>query len=435
MSSTSHSLSRRFLDWVETEARSKSFFLSKGKLFLRLIVRALLQSHRDRIPFEASGLTFVTLLGLVPALALSFAIAKGLGLSDNLGTSIVAHIEGYPKEFLEKVLDVIRNTKLGALGALGLVLFVVSVVSAISTVEDALNRIWAAPRQRSWARRFADYVSLIVVLPILVSASTTLFAYLASISQVEAIKNTEIIGDLATLGLSLVPLFALTSAFTFLYAYLPNVRVPTKSALFGAVLASLMWWAVQTVYIEFQVGVVKYNTLYGGFATIPLFMMWVQVSWMVVLFGAELAHAHHVGNSKGLRTLSSKSRFLSTDRAYAIATVMWEVAQNFYLGRGATDIFTIAEQNSIDPRTAQQALEELASAGLVMALETHSRLVPARCLSKITLGEIFKVTYGLESDEGNVPMPILRQFKVALAQGSENLQKRTLLECLKSQED
>jgi membrane protein len=434
---SSQSLFKKLLGWIESEARSKNFLLVKGKHALRLFIRALLQSDKDRIPFEASGLTFVTLLGLVPALALSFAIAKSLGLSDNLRTSIVVNLGGYQKDFLDKIFDVIAGTKLGALGALGLLVFVVSIVSAISTVEDTLNRIWGASKQRAWARRFSDYVSLVVVIPILISAATTVFAYIASVSEIEAIKNTEIIGDLATFGLSLVPLFVLTSAFTFIYSYLPNVKVPTKSALFGAIVSALLWWGVQTVYIEFQVGVVKYNTVYGGFATVPLFMMWVQVSWMVVLFGAELAHAHHVGSRPGLLTPKSSGQSLCTDKAIATAMLMWEIASDFHAGKMPRDIFTIASQDGIDSRTAEQALHDLAGARLVTTEETHSGLIPAKCLSKITLAEVFRVAFGLDTFENQDAhtLPILKQFNGSLKKGGEHLSKTTLLDCLKSQED
>jgi len=424
------------VDWLEAEARTKNFVLRKGKQCLRLFFRAILQSDRDRIPFEASGLTFVTLLGLVPALALSFAVAKGLGLSENLKTFIVENLGGYQKDFLNKIFDVIEGTKLGTLGALGLLMFVVSIVSAISTVEDTLNRIWGVVRQRSWTRRFTDYVSLVVVIPILVSVSTTVFAYIASVSEIEAIKNTEILGDLATFGLSLVPLFALTSAFTFLYAYLPNVKVPTKSALFGAVVAALMWWGVQTVYIEFQVGVVKYNTVYGGFATVPLFMMWVQVSWMTVLFGAELAHAHHTGNRIEPLIRTSGGKHLCSDKAIATATLVWEIARDFYFGKVPRDIFTIAPQKGIDPKTAQQALQDLMEAGLVTTEERHSGLIPARCLSKITLADVFRVAFGLETykNQNEDAVKILEVFKVVLEQSDESLSRVTLLECLQSRE-
>lgn len=364
-----------------------------GFRFLRVAWLSVENALNDRLPFQASALTFVTLLGMVPALALVFALAKGFGFAETLRGLLVEHFSEYQREILDRVLQYVENTKVGTLGAVGLVLLIGTIVTTIASVEETFNHIWHVREQRPWIRRVTDYLSILVVVPLLVVAAAAMWAGLSSNAIVAWLQEVAVIGDLTRFGMRLVPILALFAAFAFLYTYLPNTKVPVRSAVIAGLVAAVLWWTMQTIYIQFQVGVAKYNAIYGGFASLPLFMAWLQVSWTIVLFGAEVAHAHHLCRT-GFRP-AVFARVTTPHEKEALALRLMEfVAGRFDRGEPAPVAGDIAPKLGLEPGDVEALASPLLAAGLLAEDGEGRGLRPGRSLDRITLADVIKAVHG-----------------------------------------
>lgn len=348
---------------------------------------SLASALENRLPFQASALTFTTLLGMVPALALVFALAKGFGFAESLRNLLIESLSDYQRDIFDRVLGYVENTKVGTLGAVGLLLTLVTVITTIASVEDTFNHIWHVREQRPWSRRFTDYLSILVVVPLLVLAGSVMWAGLASTAFISWLQEVAVVGDITRFFMRFIPLLALCAAFTFLYTYLPNTRVSVRSALIAAAVTSVLWWAVQTIYIKFQVGVAKYNAIYGGFASLPLFMVWLQVSWTIVLFGGQLAYAYSLCSKTA--NPPKKIAVLSPLETEIVGLRLVElVAKRFDAGQPLPTVESAATVLGVPRRGFDHILDALAHAGLLV-IEKETRIIrPSRSLDRITLADV-----------------------------------------------
>ncbi|BEQ16303.1 YihY/virulence factor BrkB family protein [Desulfoferula mesophila] len=392
---------RKILAWLWNTGRAldgpRRYLLGS----LKVAYLAVRNSYLDRLPFQANALTFITLLGLVPALALSFALAKGLGFADSLEGLIINEYTASQTEVLKYIINYVQNTKVGTLGMVGLAMLVVTLVLTLSSVEETFNRIWEAPHSRSWPRKFTDYLSVLVICPLLVLASTATWAGIASHSVVQWILDTPWLGPVAAQSVKLAPLFILVAAFMFLYLFLPNTKVPFFSALLAGAITAILWWTVQSIYIKFQVGVSRYNAIYGGFASLPLFMVWLQVSWQVLLFGAELAHAHNLV-SKGTPPKDVAHRLNPAQREALALGLMQKTAARFQAGQEPWSVAQLAKELKVSKGEVWRVVDDLVSAGLLAELNQDDLVVPGRALENLLVCEVLAaVRGGLE--EGRDP--------------------------------
>ncbi len=268
-----------------------------GLRLLRTLVLAVRGSREDIIGLRASALTVYTLLAVVPMAALAFGIAKGFGLKQYLEQQLYKNFKGQQEvldwiiQFANSFLD---NTKGGVVAGIGLAILFWSVLKVLSNIEGSFNTIWQIKRSRSLFRKFSDYLSIMLIAPTLfiISSSATVFI---STGIEEIITEMELLGFIApviSFLLRLTPYFVMWLMFTFLYMFMPYDRVSFKSALIGGIVAGSAFVLFQWLYINLQVGVSRYNAIYGSFAVLPLFIVWLQTSWLIVMFGAELSFSH-----------------------------------------------------------------------------------------------------------------------------------------------
>ena len=366
---------------------------------LKVAYLALRNSYADRLPFQANALTFITLLGLVPALAISFSLAKGLGFADALNNLLINEYTASQAKVLSYIISYVQQTKVGTLGMVGLALLIFTLLLTLSSVEETFNRIWDAPHGRSWPRKFTDYLSVLIICPLLVLASTGLWAGLSSHSVVQWALSTAYLGPVAQFAFKLGPLVLLIAAFIFLYLFLPNTRVPFVSALIAGVVAALLWWVVQSVYIKFQVGVARYNAIYGGFASLPLFMVWMQVSWQVLLFGAELAHAHNLVR-RGAPPKAIAQKLNQAQREALALGLMQKVAQSFAAGQEPWSVSNLAQELKAPKGEVWRVVEDLEQAGLVAELNWEDHVVPGRSLDQIMVCQVITAVRGSLDQSG-----------------------------------
>lgn len=378
---------RKILNWLWRPGRPTNGAARIGQYSLQVAYLSLRNFFGRNLSFQASALTFITILGLVPALAISFSLAKGLGFADSMRKLLINEYTEGQHEVMEYILSYVDKTNVGALGIVGLAVLVVSLILALSNAENAFNRIWEIKQTRTIFRKFTDYLSVLVICPLMIIAATGIWAGMASNEVVQWLTNQAVIGEVANMGMRLGPLLMLAGGFIFMYMFLPNTRVPLVSALIAGLVASAMWWGVQSVYIQFQVGVAKYNAIYGGFASLPLFLVWLHVSWTVVLYGAELAHTDYLCRNDMIPEAvlppisASKRQALTLD-------LMMVVARRFHGGKPALPINSLAKQLGLTRNQAAGAAESLITAGLLTLPDENDVMMPARDLSSINVREL-----------------------------------------------
>lgn len=284
---------RQFLfhDMWDIEVTSMSALRGLMVRALRVCQLVIRGFRDDELPVHASSLTFASLMSLVPLLAIAFSVLKGLGVGDEEINQLLQWKSEMPIEFqgfLDQMLAIVNATSFAALGWVGLVFLLLAAIAVLGNTEASFNRVWGITTSRNMLRRVANYISILVVVPILIGVAGTIAATMKS----EAVMMR--LGSVAFVYrylLRLTPLFSAWLAFGFLYVFLPNTRVKLVPALVSGLVGALLWLSWQKFYIGFQLGVARYNKIYGTFASVPIFLAWLYVSWVIVLLGAEVAFA------------------------------------------------------------------------------------------------------------------------------------------------
>ncbi len=271
----------------------KSFFLT----VLRVVALSVRGFDEDKCQLRASALTFYSLISIVPVAAMAFGIAKGFGIDKILQQELRNRFAGQ-EEVLQKIIvfseSLLKSTSGELIAGIGLLLLFWAVIRMLGQIEDALDEIWGIKEQRSFGRKFSDYLSIMLVCPVILILSSSLTIFITT--QIKAIlEKVAILGTLSPLVLfllRLLPYTLLWGLFTFVYIFMPNTKVRLVSGLLAGIIAGTIFEFVQWAYISSQVGVAQYNAVYGSFAALPLFLVWLQLSWLIVLYGAELSFAH-----------------------------------------------------------------------------------------------------------------------------------------------
>ena len=266
----------------------------------------------DDLAVHASSLTFVTLTSLVPILAVGFALVKGFGFgADQLATvEQMAWFQQMPpqwQEFVQKILDIVNTTNFAALGWIGLAFFVLTAVLLLANVEKSFNRVWGVDKNRSLLRQIANYTSVLVLVPVLIGLAGALKAQVAITRKVLDVDVNAWAQNLASFGI-------LWLVIGFLYVFVPNTRVRLRSAFTSSLLTTLVFLGWMRMFTVMQTGVVNYNRIYGAFAAVPVFMLWMYVTWVILLLGAEFTFALQNSDTYQLEsaadTASMRSRIL-----------------------------------------------------------------------------------------------------------------------------
>lgn len=271
----------------------KSFFVN----LLRVFILSIRGFDEDKCQLRASALTFYSLISVVPVAAMAFGIAKGFGFEKILELQLRSKFTGQ-EEILNNVLSfshsLLENTKGGLIAGIGLIVLFWAVIKVLGQIEDSFNDIWGLKERRTLGRRFSDYLSLMFVCPVIIILSSGVTVFITT--QVTLImEKITLLGPFSSIifsCLNLLPYCLLWGLFTFLYIFMPNTKVRFTSGLLAGIIAGTIFQVVQWGYISFQIGAAQYNAIYGSFAAFPLFLVWLQLSWLIVLYGAELSFAH-----------------------------------------------------------------------------------------------------------------------------------------------
>jgi membrane protein len=343
--------------------KKQSFLIKQVRVFSLSVKRF----NEDQCLIKASALTYFLLFSIVPVIALAFAVAKGFGFQETLEQNILRDFSEQ-KEILTQIFDyanvMLNNAKGGIIAGVGVVLLLWSVMKLLGNIEDSFNDIWEVKKSRSFIRKFTDYFSILLIAPIfiIISGSITVIIRSQLDSIVHSTEWLQPIQHIIGITLRLFSLLLITGLFTFLYVVLPNTKVQVKPAFYAAIIAAVLFELLEFTYINFQIGVARYNAIYGSFAALPLFLIWVQYSWYVVLFGAELAYAYqHVDQ------FELKSEILNVSHRYkkmvAIVTAS-RVVKNFTEGKKAMTLDEIAHELDLPVRLIKPIVEDFVETGI-----------------------------------------------------------------------
>ena len=271
----------------------KSFFIRQARIVL-LTIRSF---EKDSCYLRASALTFFSFLSIVPFLAMTFGIAKGFGLEAILEKQLLEKFQGQ-EEILIYIVNfahsLLENTEGSLIGGIGVVVLFWTIIKVLGHIEQSLNHIWKIKKTRSHWRKFSDYLSMIIIFTIvmMMSSSITVFIRTEVTFITEKARLIKILSPAIFFVLKFLPHCLIWALFTFTYFLVPNTEVSFRSAIIAGFVAGIFYHIIQWGYIDFQVNVAKYNAIYGSFAALPLFLIWLQLSWIMVLLGAEISFAH-----------------------------------------------------------------------------------------------------------------------------------------------
>ncbi len=360
---------------------------------VRVATLAVRNFFTDQCLMRATALAYVTLLSLVPLLAFAFSILKGMGVQEKLERLILTWASAGQQEVALQVMKYIEDTNFKAVGAIGLLFLIWTTISVLGTIEASLNEIWGVKRARTVYRKLTDYISVMVTAPILLAAAMSLTTALAS-GALPAPRVGHVL-------LKVAPYVGTWIAFAVLYIIMPNTKVRWGSALVGGLVGGTLWQLAFWGYTVFQIGMARYNAIYGTLAAIPFFMVWLYMSWAIVLFGAEVSCA-----------VQTVGRFWDEQRAAGISyaareavalRAMISIALAFFRDGRPLTVAGIAAHLKVPSRLVGDVVQALVAAGLCVEVvrDGANGYQPARDLEAITPAQ---VVAGLRSQGESVEM-------------------------------
>lgn len=339
---------------------------------------------------RASALTYYTMLSLVPLLALTFALLKAFGVQNLLEPLIIEKLNVGDGQIAGAILGYINNTQVARLGTFGLVFLCVAVISLLTNVEKAFNHVWGIKEIRPPMRRFADYLSVILVGPVLVISAISMTSTLTSHGMVQKLMGMQLVGSLILLLFKVAPFIFMWLAFTGLYIFMSNTRVEWRAAFVGGIVGGTLWQLAQVGYVHFQVGVGRYNAIYGTMAALPIFMVWLYLSWVIVLFGLGVCYARQNLRTSG-RDLRGSEVSSSCFEQVSLA-LLTTLADRFVHGEAALSNEQLAKVLFIPPRLCRNITEVLQEIGFVSeqcSRNGRSHYQLGRSAEDLSLSEIF----------------------------------------------
>ncbi|MBU1701515.1 MAG: YihY/virulence factor BrkB family protein [Candidatus Eisenbacteria bacterium] len=409
---------RRFLDsyiW-DQDLSQKSWFIAFLYRQLRVGVILIKGCVRGRIALRASAMTFTTLLTLVPLLILTFSIIRALGGFGDLEIRLEGFIldniaPGSQQQVQSWMLDFFRSVRAGTYNGISLMILLGGGLGLLGTVEGAFNDVWGIHRGRNLFHRFSTYTTIIFFGPLLIGLSLSMTASLKTSELWDGLRTTIPVASFILSALfQLIPIILTCIAFTLMYVIIPNARVRVRAALPAGFAAGVLWEISKWGYGLYLGRATHYGALYGSLAAIPLFMVWVYLTWLVVLFGAHLTFAQE--SADDIRIEEGAVHAGLKDRFAAGLYIILTAAACHRTGQPPPDLAGLARRLGLPLRLFRIAAEILIEGKLLLQVSTHSRdwaLVPAQDPEGITLLGIWhafcEVPEGGGCDEGEVPKP------------------------------
>jgi membrane protein len=357
--------------WRVTEdevSRSRNIIYNTIKI-ATLSVREFIQGG---VVNRASALTYSTLLAIIPALALLFAIARGFGFANLLeiqlreGLSAHAEVAEILLSFIDSYLN---HTKSGVFIGVGLIMLFYTILLLTDSIERTFNAIWQVKKPRTLYRKMTDYFSMILLLPILILLSSGISIYLSTI--VKYMEEFVLLAPVVKFLVRLIPFVLIWGMFTALYIFMPNTKVKFKYAILPGIIAGSAFQGFQYLYIGSQIWVSNYNAIYGSFAAIPMFLLWTQISWSICLYGAQLCYV-----AQNLRNFSFSNETKNISRRYhdfLCILILSLICKRFQTEEKPYTAEALSDEHKIPIRLTKEILYELQDLNLIYDTQVEDK--------------------------------------------------------------
>ncbi|WP_291861353.1 YihY/virulence factor BrkB family protein [Marinilabilia sp.] len=407
------------------DTSKRQFWLIRGLRIFSLAVRRFII---DQCQVKASALTFFSLLSVVPIAAMAFGIAKGFGFREALEGELQKRLAGHEEVVAwiqDFALEYLDNTKGGMIAGISLVVILFAVMRLMNSIEESFNDIWDVKKSRPFIRKFSDYVSVMMIAILLLGTSSGLVVFVAN-----SLRDIQMVSYASNFVLWVAPYFMIWLVFSLLFMIMPNTKVKAGSAIFGGIIAGTLFLGVQYGYVYFQVGVSKYNAIYGSFAALPLFLVWMQTSWMIVFFGAELSFAFQ--NERSFEFEVDTRNMSNYAHKLVSLLIVKYVVNAFDRGEKNHSVSELAENLRLPIRLVTDLVYKLFEAGILVEVEGDSKedtvLLPGYDINKM---DVIGVLHRLEntgysetiigrSDSVGVIKKKIDLFDKMLAESTEN---------------
>src|SRR5579862_1513172 len=373
----------------------------------RFLVVLAKRFYEDQCLVRASALAYASLLSLVPLLAVMFSVLKGLGVQHRLEPVLLARLS-LSQETTDSVIGFIDHTNVSTLGALGAVALLVTVVSVLGSIEASLNYIWRVGQGRGVWRKITDYLSVVLLTPFLLLGGVAITSSLQAQRVLDWLLNTQYVGAAVMQSLRVLPVIMNALALGMLYAVMPNRRQSPPAIVFAALVTGALWQVVQVAYVRLQIGVANYSAIYGALSQLPVTLVWLYVSWAVVLAGAEFAVVYETGGAGMLLGTSAPN-----DAVIGLE-VLLRAARAFADGDVGVDATAIARALGIGTDAVTSIVDSLAQRGWLAAVDgARWRYVLARDPAGIEIGALLEGMNDWIAPQGSDPrlQPFLHEVR------------------------
>ena len=370
-------LERRYI-WADYRRASgwMQFLVTSARMLI-LLVRDMVQGDLN---MRAMSLVYTTLLSMVPLLALSFSILKGFGVQNQLDDTLQAALQPLGPEkasqLTENLIGFVNNMNVGVLGAVGLMFLIYTVVSLMQKIERSFNHVWRIRTHRTFGERFATFLSAITIGPLLIFSAIAITGSAMNNELMDYLQSFSVIGATVDVVARLLPFALIITAFTFLYAFIPNTRVQFTAALTAGVVAGVLWETLGFAFASFAAGASKYQAIYATFASAILFMIWLYLNWLILLIGASIAfyRQHPEIVFTGLRDV----HFSPELTAHYALSLLSKIGRRFYNAQPGYSLTELAQEYQVPSHALEHVLSVLVDVGILAQTEdSESTYVPS----------------------------------------------------------
>lgn len=373
------------------ELESKGMPGHVAALLLRHVYALVRDIIQGQLPLRATSLVYTTLLSIVPLVAFSFSVLKGLGVHNDLRPYMYEVLEplgAQGREITDELINLVDNVKGGVLGGLSLAFFIYTSIQMVQKVEESFNHVWHVSRPRSFARRFSEYTLVLLISPVIVVVALGMIASINSNRIVQALLENESFGPMLVKVGEFAPSLLITAVFIFLYMFVPNTRVRFVPAAIGGVFGGVLWAAIGAVFANFLAYTTTKMIIYQSFAVAISALLWLYLSWLVLLVGAQLAF--YIQHPEYLRIGRRDPHLSNSMRECLALNVMYLVANAYRGGSRIMSFDELAEKLKVPAIALAPVVNRLEQAGLLLSTEREG-LVPGRDMARIRLSDILEV--------------------------------------------